>query len=165
MVITPGDAIDQATVDKPLGGFVGPYTYSDMTGEQRRLAANEPGSYRQLFEGCQGQDAQGDTVWADLEWEAEAPEGTRVVFLVRSADTLTELEQASWAAAGSAPSDNSLANLQQFLVASGRYLEVEVKLFSEDAAPVEKGSCEMVATLTPKVRSFRATHTCAEGVE
>ena len=78
-VITPGATVaDNVVVNDAVTGLDQPYTYSDMTGVQLRLAANEaPGTYRQVIEGC----AEGEvTSWDDFEFDAETPPNTRVCF-------------------------------------------------------------------------------------
>ncbi len=69
------------------------YAYSDMTGVQTRLATNTSGWYQRAFQGCAG---KGETQWKLLDWDVDVPEGTAVLFYVRSASTREGLEAASW---------------------------------------------------------------------
>lgn len=160
MVITPGVTINDATVDKPttLTPFVGPYTYSDMSGEQRRLAANEPGKYSQRFTGCEGQP----TKWNELSWDVTTPAGTFVVFRVRSADTRSDLNDAEWIEVAGIPGRDSPLQLMQFFEdaeqTTGHYVEVEVQLFTTKLG--EEGKCESVPASTPRVKEFGVSFIC-----
>jgi streptogramin lyase len=162
MVITPGDTIDDAMVEKPMDGFVGPYTYSDFSGEQRRLAANDPGSYRQLFEGC----APGDkpTAWGDLEWDVDVPDNTFVVFLARTADSITDLEQAEWFNLIALPGRDAPVEIAPFIRGAGqepgRYLELEVRLFTTETGSESADGCTSVPAVTPRVRGFGVQYEC-----
>ena len=162
LVITPGAAIGDATVDTPISGFVGPYTYSDFSGEQRRLAANEPGSYRQLFEGCPA--GSKPTAWGDLEWDLEVPDGTFVVFLARTADSLDELEDAEWFNVAAAPGRESPIEIEPFIKGAnqepGRYLEVEVRLFTTEVGGESEDGCTSTPALTPRVKTFGVQYEC-----
>lgn len=162
MVITPGATIDDAVVEKPMDGFVGPYTYSDMSGEQRRLAANEPGSYRQVFEGCR--EDGNPTEWKDLEWDIDAPDGTFVIFLARTGDTLAELANADWFEVAGAPARQSPLPITPFIAGAGqspgRYVEVEVRLFTTKVGEESKDRCMSVPAMTPRVKSFGVSYLC-----
>jgi streptogramin lyase len=166
MVITPGPTIDDATVDKPIDGFVGPYTYSDMSGEQRRLAANDPGSYRQLFEGCPPEET---TRWGELEWDVDAPMGTLVIFRGRTADSVSDIEDAEWFSLTALPGNESpLALSTSFGRADEepkRYFEVEVQLITTELGSESKDGCTLTPGATPRVRSFAVTHLCPRLVE
>lgn len=161
MVITPGAALADATVQKPLDILVGPYTYSDMTGEQRRLAANEPGFYRQLFEGCAGDTTQ----WADFEWDVEAPDGTVVVFRLRTADSVDAIEQADWFSVTVVPGGTSPLAIEPFIAGAmqepGKYVEIEVRLFTDDLGS-GGGLCGEDGSpgVTPRVKSFALSYRC-----
>jgi len=172
MVITPGPTIDDATVEKPIGGFVGPYTYSDMTGEQRRLAANEPGFYRQLFTGCA---ENVPTNWGELSWDVETPESSYVVFKARTADTPQALEAASWVAIAAAPGRNGPVGLASFFPqGTERYFEIEVRLFPSppplggmpgDLQEARLGCNPEKQLSSPRIKTFGATHSCGSVVE
>jgi streptogramin lyase len=167
MVITPGATLNDATVDKPMDGFVGPYTYSDMSGEQRRLAANEPGTYRQLFEGCSDETLV--TQWQDLEWDVATPMGTYVVFRARTADNVVDLEDAEWFPLTAVPGGMAPLPIAQLMEAadqeSGRYLEVEVQLITTELGSESKDGCTVTSASSPRVRSFAVTHLCDNGLE
>lgn len=164
LLITPGPTLDDATVEKPVDGLVGPYTYSDMTGEQRRLAANEPGFYRQRFEGC----AKSATTWGLLGYDVEAEGGTQVVFRVRTAANESDLPQAEWLDVAAIPGGNGQPiDLGATLEASGvepeRFLEVEVLLFAPNQ-PDDFNRCTYTPTATPRVKSFTVQRVCATEV-
>jgi len=162
LVITPGPTITEATLAKPIAGFGGPYTYSDMSGEQRRLASNEPGSYRQLFQGC-GRDEK-PTKWRDLSWEAELPDGTWVVFLARTADTIADLEDAEWFNLAAIPGRESPLGIEDFIKganqAPGRYLEIDVRLFTTEVGSESNDGCTSVPAITPRVKRFGVSFEC-----
>jgi len=162
MVITPGMTIKDATVQKPITGFGGPYTYSDMTGEQRRLASNDPGSYSQTFEGCKLGDKP--TKWGELSWDAETPDGTLVLFLARTADTPADLMNATWFQLGFSPGGKSPIEIDPYIKGamqtSGRLLEVEVRLITTKTGGESKDRCTSVPAVTPRVKSFGVTRIC-----
>ena len=157
VVITPGPAIGDNAVQTVLSNLTGPYTYSDMTGLQASLASNDPGYYRQIFEGC---PAGAQTTWSELSWDAETPANTSVTFRVRTAATEPELQSAVWVVAALVPPDSSPADLvKKFLATSlahERFLEIEVWLAITQQDPTGK--------VTPKVNSFGVTYSCPSGV-
>ena len=167
MVITPGATLNDATVEKPMDGFVGPYTYSDMSGEQRRLAANEPGTYRQMFEGCSDETIV--TEWQDLEWDVVTPMGTYVVFRGRTAESVADLEEADWFPLTAVPGGMPPLPITQLIQAAdqepGRYLEVEVQLITTELGSESKDGCSVTPATTPRVRSFAVAHLCESSLE
>lgn len=157
-VIEPGATLDAANViADAVTGLVQPYTYSDMTGLQATLAKNDPGYYREVFEGCEEGTL---TTWAELSWEVETPPDTSVMFRVRSADTHGGLASAKWVTVATIPADVSPADLgpkmSQQGATMGRYMEVEVWL--------SVGKVDPTGLLTPKVKSFGLTHGCPPSV-
>lgn len=156
-VITPGAALnDNVVTERAVEGLASPYTYSDMTGEQLRLATQEPGTYRHVFEGC----TVGGTSWNTLSYETDTPEGTKVVFRARSADSVAELDAAPWFAVATAPYRDSPASLAEaaarYSMTLGEYVEVEVELTREGAAARDR----CADAKTPKVKSFGVSFTC-----
>ncbi|MBW2528049.1 MAG: hypothetical protein JRI23_27960 [Deltaproteobacteria bacterium] len=154
-VIQPGPngLNDYTPIPNAVTGLVDCYTYSDMTGQQLALATNEPGYYRDVFEGCPAGD---ETLWASLEWDVERPSGTQVRFRVRSAATIDDLQNHDFMAVASLPPDQSPASIADvFQSNSGakmeRYLEVEVIL---------KGTIDLNGLVTPRVKSFAVLHAC-----
>lgn len=168
-VITPGPTVNDATVAMPFTGFAGSYTYSDMTGEQRRLASTEPGSYRQVFEGCTSKGST--TQWKDLEWDVDAPTGTVVVFRVRSADSMDGLESADWIVLASLPGPDSPLELDPYFAGAmqdtGKYVEIEVQLLAESTENMDWNLCanDTTESLTPRVKEFGVTFTCDIPIE
>lgn len=161
MVITPGPTLAEATVEKPMDGFVGPYTYSDMSGEQRRLAANEPGSYRQMFEGCADDQL---TKWSELTWDVDTPMGTTVVFRGRSAASIADLEDAEWFNIAALPGRDGPRDLPTLIAAAdqehGQYFEIDVQLITTELGGTSKDGCSVSPATTPRVKSFSVTHEC-----
>ena len=133
--------------------FVGAYTYSDMTGFQTANATHTYGRYRHLFEGC----ANGETQWTVLSWDADTPGASRVTFTGHTSDDPAETAFAPGVALASAPLDDSPTNIdEKFLLAgvqAGRYLLVDVGLFSDDAVSM------------PAVFSFGVDYTCPGSLE
>ncbi len=154
-VITPGPGIGDATI--ALGISPGPsmrYTYSDMTGQQLRLATNPFGYYRHIFEGCT--DSTTTTEWRDLAWTASVPPGTTLRFRVRTAATRAALDAAEWVIVANVLPDASPADVLSALgvagIAAGRFLELEVRLESERSSGT--------AVITPRVSSMDVAHVC-----
>jgi hypothetical protein len=153
-VITPGNTslTDYTTTPSAVTGLVSCYTYSDMTGQQLALATNEPGYYREVFEGC---PSGSDTYWEQLHWDVDRPAGTQVRFRVRSAATLQDLANEDFMAVASLPPDASPASLtdafQGNTATMEHYLEVEVIL---------QGTIDLNGLVTPRVRSFGAMYSC-----
>jgi hypothetical protein len=161
-VITPGPTLAEATATSPaVSGFVQPYTYSDMTGQQLRLATNPRGYYRHVIEGCPTADEDERPVWQNLTWEAEVPATTQVIFRVRTADDRTALAAATWIIVAMVPPNASPADIAAALtaagIAHGRFLEIEVILTSE------RGSTTMV--VTPRVFSFGVARDCPPSID
>jgi hypothetical protein len=151
-VYTPGAALNSATMVTAATSIRDPYTYSDMTGVQLRLASSARGTYNQVFEGCAG----GLPDWENLNFDATIPPGTLVAFRVRTADTRAELGAATWVGVGIAPPGTSPMNVRTRLLAAGltsrRFAEVEVNLISTVNTPS--------TFVTPEVRGFGLTHQC-----
>ena len=154
-VITPGPGIGDATV--ALGIAPGPamrYTYSDMTGQQLRLATNPFGYYRHIFEGCS--DTNSTTEWRGLSWLATTPPGTLLRFRVRTAATRAAMDAATWVVVANVPPDASPADVRAELMRAGimplRFLELEVRLESERSSGT--------AVITPRVASMDVAHVC-----
>lgn len=168
-VVQPGATLADATVVGSVSGLMTPYTYSDMTGEQLRLASSEPGHYRQLFEGCTSQGKTKPTQWGDLEWDVDVPMGTWVVFVARTADSLADLEKADWFEVAAAPGHKSPLEIQPFIdgagQTAGRYVEIEVRLFTTDNGTAANRCADAGEGLTPRVKSFGLGFECEVGIE
>jgi hypothetical protein len=161
-VITPGMTVADNTVAvDAVQGLVSPYTYSDMTGQQLVLASGgAPGTYQQVFEGCEGAKA---TTWKEFIWDAETPDKTWLVFEVRTADTLDDLEKAKWLPLAGTPSAvvSNSASIELELMRTGevpgKYLELRVAL---NKAAGSAGKCGEVDPATPRVKALSVTHSC-----
>lgn len=106
-----------------------PYTYSDMTGYALRTITARSGYYRQIF---QGWDA-GQTQWTTVFVEADLPgNGESFVRMrYRVAESLVTLASSPWSASGG---PFPPAALPWTISATGRYIEVEVTLGTNDSS-------------------------------
>ena len=154
IVITPGPTLMENTVERGVASSItAPYTYSDMTGIQLRLATNPRGYYRHVFEGC----AEGTaTMWNELRFDADIPAGTSVSFRVRTAGTRDALDAAEWVQVGSAPPETSPLDIATALMEAGiepqQFLMLEIVLAAERMSTTE--------VITPRVSSSNVTHVC-----
>ena len=161
-VIEPGAAVaDNTVTGNAVTGLESPYTYSDMTGVQQLLAASsEPGTFQQVFEGCK---EPGTTTWKDFAWESETPGQTRIVFHVRAAETLLELEQAAFHAFAGSPSGIDAAALAAALLMSdapnARYVELKVELYGEAGT---SNRCSSTQAIAPRLLGFDLAFACPE---
>ncbi len=78
-----------------------PYTYSDFTGFQRRMFVSPRATWTEHFELCDDQGAR----WGDALWTVETSERTWVVIVVRTADSLDELDDATPVILATIPDD------------------------------------------------------------
>jgi len=133
-VVVPGVAINAFTVwTSVVPVLVQPYTYSDMTGQQLRIATSLTGYYRHVVDACPGAP-DGPTEWRDLTFDADVPEGTSLIIRVRTADTRGELMSRPWVRVVEVPDDTSPADIAAALTAAGvtpgALLEVSLELGS-----------------------------------
>jgi hypothetical protein len=160
-VIVPGDSVGAEVVTAGVGTFVAPYTYSDMTGLQLRLATNPRGWYRRIFEGCESPPNVATTEWRLLFWDADVPPGTALHFRVRTAASRDTLEAATWINVANVPPDSPPANIEIALATAGitpeRIMQVEVML--------ESSRDSITEVITPRVRSFTLSHACVPIIE
>jgi hypothetical protein len=161
IVITPGPTLMDAAVNTDVARtIVDPYTYSDMTGQQLRLATNPRGYYRRIFQSCRTDVPAVRTTWVDLHWNGDAPPGTRLSFRARTANTAAELAGADWVAIATVPPDGSPQSISTAFaeagVTPGFLLEVEAQLERLETASSE--------TLTPRVRWMEASFSCNESL-
>jgi len=157
IVVEPGPTLTDATVTTGVANqVVSPYTYSDMTGQQLRLATNPRGYYRRIFEGCAEGGGEG-VEWRELRWSADTPPGTRLLWRVRTAATRADLATAEWVVVAEVPPAASPADVMAALSGAGvtprQFLEVEVQLHAERSSATE--------VITPRVFSMEVTHVCA----
>ena len=160
-VLTPGPTIDDNDLNVTAAtGFVSPYTYSDMTGIQLRLATNPRGYWRTVIEACPDRSPSDEVTWQDLRFEAETPAGTSVLFRVKVAATREGLDTEDWTTIATVPSDTSPLDLGALLMDAGLephpYLMLEVQLISDRTS--------MTEVITPRVLGVDATFICEEQV-
>jgi hypothetical protein len=137
----PQPVIESKTVI-PVG--VGPYVYSDMLGYNLRNFGSREGWYRHTFQIC---DTHETTLWEKIYWEAEVPEGTRLVIRARAADLIDDLPNVEWITVVEVPDDISPKDLPNDLP-NGHYIELEARLYS-----IEEG-------VTPKVGMIHFDYVC-----
>ncbi len=151
-VVEPGAALNSNTVNETARTLVTPYTYSDMTGQQLRLAATPRGTYLATFEGCGT-----NTRWENLVFDVDTPPNTTVGFRVRTAATRAGLSTASWYGVGVAPTAASPLSVASVLdlagVPHGAFAQLEIALGSSILDPT--------MFVTPRVRSVQLEHTCS----
>lgn len=153
-LIEPGNTLSDFKLTKDIVQLKGyAYAYSDMTGVQTRLAADEPGRYRHRFEGCDSTA----TTWRLLDWDVEVPEGTWVIFNIRSADTLDQLKDAAWYSVACLTSSDEL-NVAGLSNQKGKYLEVDVRFTATDG---QDGASFQSA----RIMSFGAKYECMNAIE
>ncbi|MCS6912623.1 MAG: hypothetical protein RMK29_20540 [Myxococcales bacterium] len=105
-----------------------PYTYSDMTGAQLRIAGSASGIYRHTFSGCGP-----STRWLSLDWGLTLPAGGSARIRLRSAASRAALQNASWVDVAQVPPDVTRpVPIQLAAGAAVEYLQVEVLLRSEN---------------------------------
>jgi hypothetical protein len=96
--------------------FVGPYTYSDMTGFQLQNTVTPAGVYERLFEVCAPEETLN---LSQLDWEADVPAGAGISFRIKHASAIEELQNMGWIDVGSIPADPSPIDVAARLVAAG----------------------------------------------
>ena len=160
-VMTPTDALGEVEVVPGIAaGLVRPYTYSDMTGQQLRLATRPRGYYRRTFDGCPDDGTNGGTNWLLLHWTADVGPGTRLLWRIRTADSPEALEAAEWIVAAMVPDDVPPVDLAMLLsdagVEHGAFMEVEVQLIADEESRTE--------VITPVVKGFEIAHRCRANI-
>jgi len=151
-LIEPGQAItDNKLTTNALALKGNAYAYSDMTGIQTRLAAAEPGWYRNLFNPCTGQNET--PTWHTLKWDVEAPTGTWIMFNVRTADTPKDLKTATWSTVAciAPPGGKGQASIAAL---SGKLVEAEVR-FAATGDPAKAGSVQ-----SARIKAFSVVYQC-----
>lgn len=151
-VVEPGAALTSNTITRTAYSVRSPYTYSDMTGQQLRLAATPRGTYVMSFEGC------GDgTRWENLVFDIDTPPDTSVAFRVRTADTMVALNSATWHGVGVVPAGTSPLAVGSVLDAAG----VTHGMFAQVEVALESSILDPSMFVTPRVRSVQLNHFCA----
>ncbi|MEM9193991.1 MAG: MopE-related protein [Myxococcota bacterium] len=154
-VITPGTTFGMENVQLGVSDYItAPYTYSDMTGQQLRLATNPRGYYREVFEGCPNSNQA--TFWKRLNWMADVPPGTRVIFRGRTAESIDALAAAMWVVLAEIPGATPPADVEAAFMAAGidseRFLEIEVIL--------ESTANSNTMIVAPTVNAFGVAREC-----
>jgi hypothetical protein len=158
-LIEPGATLNDYTLSNNVAALEGfAYAYSDMTGVQTRLASDEPGWYRHVFEGC---DEGASTDWRKLEWDVETPTGTYTLFSVRSADNVADLADAPWKPAVSCASGEDCMTVEE----TGRFIEVEVRLTASAAAEVGAQGCSFEAGASARIKRVAAKYSFTGPIE
>ncbi len=146
-VIEPGAGLNDGQIVHTQTGFVFPYTYSDMTGSQLRLATNRQGIYTETFEGC-SEEFFHHNEWEQLHYNVVVPDGASIKIRIRVANTKAALSSAAWIDAVEVPTGTSPLDIKSILEPLGlhrhSFLQVEVQLnaFRDEnvlAVPVLKG--------------------------
>jgi streptogramin lyase len=125
-----------------------PYTYSDMTGFQLKTVTAPQGTFNHIFEGWDGLQTQ----WIQINLDVTTPEGTSVQVRVRSAEKKEDLPDAFWSPQfGPYPPNELPVNLTAWAPVLGHYLEVQVKLLSNDSksTPILKGVEAIAKSIAP----------------
>lgn len=150
-VIEPGSRITDNRVVEEVGGFVTPYTYSDMTGQQARLVADPRGFWRGVVEGC----AEGAN-WLELLFTADVPTGSSIVIRVTASDERSTLGEGEWITVATLPGPDDAIDLQDIFEEPRRWLMVEVGLFADgDVEPQP----------VPRITSLQIDAICSEFVQ
>jgi sugar lactone lactonase YvrE len=150
--------------NQSVSGFDYPYTYSDMTGLQYRLATGKLGSFTHTFAGC-SQSTGLAPIWQNFLWDAVTPVGTYLKWSARAwnnSDTRPPTFDIvlgyvyEGARPPEVPSDAitsplALADALGAGSVNKQNLEIRVDLVVWD---------QNANNITPTVRSFEATHTC-----
>lgn len=97
----------------PVGNH--PYTYSDASGFAARNQTNRTGTWTVTKDG-----AANGTLWNQVQWTADIPQGASVVVKARASDNAANLANLTWTTL----SNGGAINL------AGRYLQVEARLSS-----------------------------------
>ncbi len=130
-----------------FGGYTGQvYSYTDFTGEVRRLAIGR-GSYEEVMDaGC------AQPVWSSLTWDAEIPGGASIRWDATSVANLADFENAQFRGLATSPPNNGPVHVSNRLVAGGvasrQFLKIKATLqLNEDAE-------------SPLLRNFQVRWSC-----
>jgi len=123
-----------------------PYTYSDMTGAQLRIAGSPFGIYRHTFKSdC----APLKTTWTSVTYDLQTPPGTSVDISARGAGDLTSLNTALFGPATSIPPAQAgpfTPSINEGV--DNSYLQLQFKLNANSPS------------ITPTVNNLNATFIC-----
>lgn len=157
VVVVPRAAIDEFTVwTEVVPSLVGPYTYSDMTGQQLRNVQSLRGTYNFILDTCAATDDE-HVEYGPLRWDATTPEGSLVEFFARSADTRDGLAAAAFVPIAEAPTMTSPVDLGVALEAAGmaeaQFIEIQIRLRALGGRPE-----------SPVVRDIEVQYVCPDGL-
>ncbi len=114
-----------------------PYTYSDMTGYALKTITAPQGYYRHVFEGWPSQQTAWNLIYVDADLPGDGKTYVKVRF--RVADTVGGLQDQAWFGPyGPYPPSAFPLDLTAIANIVGRYLEVEVTLYTTDANEVPR---------------------------
>ncbi len=120
----------QVVASQPVGSS--PYTYSDMTGYALKTITAPQGYYRHVFEGWQTQATAWNLIYVDADLPGDGKTYVKVRF--RVADTVQGLKDQAWFGPyGPYPPATFPLDLTAIASIVGRYLEVEVTLYTTQA--------------------------------
>jgi hypothetical protein len=154
-LIEPGLTLNDYTLTNNVTQLMDfAYAYSDMTGVQTRLASDEPGWYRHVFEGCADSDT---TDWRFLDWDVETPDGTWSAFYARSADSPGELDDAPWVPVASCAEGQGCLNLDH----TRQFLEVEVRLNATPGEDAETMGCSAETGDSARIKRMDVRYFCS----
>ncbi len=156
LVIQPGATIADASVTATVSGFVAPYTYSDMTGSQLRLATDQLGYFRQTFESCQPANEFIGTTWKEVRWDAEVPADSSITIRVRAAFTAAELEGTDWVTIATLPSATNTFDLGPLFQEKGWQNAGVVQVEAQLGVVREPD----VTPTPPKLKALSVTKSC-----
>jgi DNA-binding beta-propeller fold protein YncE len=143
-------------VDERVTGFVGPYTYSDMTGFQLVNATNPVGTFPHIFQACEGSDS---VHWSHLTCDADVPAGTTVSFRGRIADSAEALQAAQWVDLASLPTEECPIDLDAVFTRAGLPIDAVSRHFFQVEATLASANRES----RPVLMSMGVDFSC-EGV-
>ena len=123
-----------------------PYTYSDMTGVQLRLAGTPFGIYRHTFKSdC----APLKTTWTEVTYDITTPAGTKIDITGRGAGSLADLDKATFGTTTSIP-PAAVAPFKPSINegVDNSYLQLQFKMTTD------------AADKTPTVKNLQAKYIC-----
>jgi hypothetical protein len=123
-----------------------PYTYSDMTGVQLRLAGTPFGIYRHTFKSdC----APLKTTWTEVTYDINTPAGTQIDITGRGAGSLADLDKATFGTTTSIP-PAAVAPFKPSINegVDNSYLQLQFKMTTD------------AADKTPTVKNLQAKYIC-----
>lgn len=131
----------------PLGGCKPyPYTYSDFTGFGLVNFTSPKGYYAWTQPGCPG---NAETTWYAVAFDADVPQDTTVTVAARGADSLADLEKASFTAEYAVSPANLLGAPGPLAKNPAKYLQVRFTLSTNGVT-------------SPKLKGFQIAYACAQ---